>query len=165
MMKKTAFGTILVVALVLLAGTAMANRDGYGMMRGYGMMNDDTDNGYGFCDRYPGADPEDVRAITGKYADQFDALEKQLVQKRDEIRKAKSNDGTTVGQMNKLRDEMLTIKRDYRGLRGKVADELSAKFGNAEDEDYAGMMEPGMMGGRHHRGMMGDYGYYGGCRR
>lgn len=164
-MKKSALGTILVVALVLIAGTAMAHRYGGGMMNGYGMMNDDADSGYGFCYRYDDVDRKEVRAITGKYADQFDALGQKMDAKRGEIRKARNNDATTLGQLNKLRDEMFSIRKDYRDLRAKVDSELAAKFGEPDNDHYDGRMGPGMMGGRHHRGMMDGDGYYGGgCR-
>ena len=158
--------TVLLVT-TLLAGTALAHRYGGGMMGG-GMMGSYGDDDYGYCYRYD-ASREDVKAITGKYADQFDALDQKMAAKRDEIRKARSNDATTVGQLNKLRDEMLSIRKDYRDLRTKVDGELTAKFGEPDDSDY------GMHRGRHHRGgMMGSYddddnergrGYgYGGCR-
>ncbi len=146
-MKKGVFGLALAMAIVLLAGTAMAHRYGGGMMRGYA-----SDDGYGFCNRYADADREEVRSITDKYADQFAALDAKAAAKRAEISKARSNEATTVGQLNKLRAEMFAIKKEYRALAEKVDDELTAKFGDSEEDCCGGMMG----GGRHHRGMMSD---------
>lgn len=154
-MKKKALGLTIILVITMLAGTALAYRNGGGMMRGY-----DAGNGYGFCDRYDNIDREEVTAITDKYADQFDALQAKMEAKRDEMRKARQNDATTMGQMNSLRDEMFGFKKEYRSLASKVDDELSEQFGELDDDDHYGMMG----GGRHHRGMMGGSGGYGGCR-
>lgn len=163
-MKKKTLGLTILLAITLLAGTALAHRNAGGMMGGC-----DAGDGYGFCDRYDNIDREGVTAITDKYADQFDALQTRMEAKRDEMLKARRNDATTMGQMNSLRDEMFKIKKEYRGLAGKVDDELSEKFGELNDDDHYGMMG----GGRHHRGMkdgqshrrmMGESGGYGGCR-
>lgn len=152
-MKKTALGLTLLLTLLLLAGTAMAHRDGGGMMR--------SDDGYGFCDRYNDADSDEVKAITDKYKGEFEALRKKMTAKRDEMQKARSNDETTVGQLNKLRDEMRGLKKEQRTLADKIDAELSEKFGDVDDDHY------GMMGGGRH-GMMGDddhrYGKRGGHR-
>lgn len=154
-MKKGLLSLVVLLSLVLLAGTAVAHRSGGyggGMMGGY-----DRDSGYGFCDRYDNADRDEVRAVTDKYADQFEALQKKMDAKRDEMLKARDNDKTTMGQMNTLRDEMFAIKKEYRALAEKVDDELGEKFG--DDDDHHGWMHE-----RHHRGGGMMRGGYGGCR-
>lgn len=161
-MKKTLWTLVLLLGLVLLAGAAMAHRSG-GMMGGHGMMNDYDDNDrYGYCDRYDDADSDAVRAIKEKYAGQFEVLRKKMEAKRDEMHKARDNDATTMGEMNKLRDEMHAIKKEHRVLAGKVDDELEEKFGDDDDDEG----HHGWMHDRGHRrgGMMRDGYAYGGCR-
>ncbi len=158
-MKKRTFSLTLMLVLTLLAGIAIAHPRGGNMMNSFS-----ADEGYGFCNRYMDIDREEVTAITDKYADQFDALREKMFAKRSEMRKARRNDATTMGQMNKLREEMLEIRTAYRDLASKVDVELSEKFGEQTGGRYVGMMDgqsrPGMMGG----GMMGRHEGYGGCR-
>ncbi len=160
-MKKTVLGLVVMVCLILAAGTAMAHRDGNGMMRGYS-----SDDDCALCSRYD-ADPEEVRAITDKYSDKFDALHKKLEDKRDLIHKARKNDATTIGELNLLREEMRALRSEKRALADKVNEELSKEFGPA-DRRSNGMMgggmhmgkrgcgnQAGMMAGGMHKGMRG----------
>lgn len=168
-MKNALWSLVLLLGLTLMAGPALAHRNGGGMMGGWGMGDDS-----GFCDRY-GADREEVRAVTDKYADQFAALRQKMDAKHQELRTARDNDATTMGEMKKLRAEATAIRKEYRDLREKVDSELGEKFGTMDDDHgyrrhrgehhRGGMMEGRhhMMGGRHHHDD-GEWGRgYGGC--
>jgi hypothetical protein len=144
-MKKKALGISILLALFLLAGTAIAHRSG-GLLHGY-----DADEGYGFCDRYSDVDRDEVKAITAKYADQLDILQEKMDARRDQMHKARDNDATTMGQLNSLRDEMFEIRQEYRALAGKIDDELGEKFGDVDND--------------RHYGILGDWGHRSGKRR
>ncbi len=157
-MKKLNLGMMMLVAMLILVGTAMAHRNGGGMM-----SDSAASDGYGFCDRYADVDPDEVTAITGKYAAQFDALQEKLQAKRDEMHTARSQDTTTVGQLNTLRAEMQEIKQERAALDAKVDTELGAKFGVQATETYCGKRkghhgQAGMMGGESASGNCGGRG-------
>lgn len=147
-MKKIAMTMLLVAALGLIATTAIGHRGGPG--------------GCGNCPKHDSAAPE----IQGKYAEGFAALDKKIIAKSEELRAARLNDATTMGEFNKLREEMFQLKKEYWQLEEKVRQELGTDFGgygggyycDGPGHGYRGPKGPGWGhgGGMHHRSYAPD---------
>lgn len=64
-----------------------------------------------------------------EYAADYAAIEQQLRAKQEEIRAAWSKESTTVGEINRLRNEMLELKKDYLVLSDRVRREFVGSTG------------------------------------
>lgn len=145
-MKKI-MGTILVIAaLGLLATTAVGHRWGADCGR---------------CpDQMSRSDHKAATAIEEKYAAEYAALDKKMAAKRDEIRAARRNDAMTMGEFNKLREQMFELRREYRLLDEKVRQELFTELGETDDGGFY-CDGPRRWGGR---GPQGDWRGFRGMR-
>ncbi len=114
-MKSITFGLMIIVAFFLFAGTAMAHRSCGEMMCAHG---DDSDQ---------------TSVVSDEHSAELDSVKIKINDKRDEIRKARSHDETTLGQLKKLRAEMNEIKKDYQSLAGDADD--NHRCGMMHDED------------------------------
>ncbi len=130
-MKSISLGLMIIVTFFLFAGTAMAHRSCGEMMCGHG---DDSDQ---------------MIVVSDEYSAELDSIKVKINDKYDEIRKARSNDETTLGQLKKLRAEMNEIRRDYQSLTGDVGD--NHRCGMMHEGMRKGMMSEGM-----HEGMMNE---------
>lgn len=146
-MKKIAMTMFLVAALGLIATTAIGHRGGAG--------------GCGNCPKQFSGIDNAAADIQGKYADSYAALDKKMATKREQIRAARLNDATTMGEFNTLREEMFQLKKEYWQLEEKVRQELGSDFGgygggyycDGPGHGYRGPKGPrwGHGGGMHHR--------------
>ncbi len=139
-MKSINLGLMIFVAFFFFAGTAMAHRSCGEMI----------------CDH--GDDSDQTSAVSDEQSAELDSIKIKINDKRDEIRKARSNDETTLGQLKKLRAEMNEMKKDYQSLTGGADD--NHHCGMRHEGMHKGMrhegMHKGMMGEGMHKGMMGE---------
>jgi len=75
------------------------------------------------------ADPA-LAGIQNKYAAEYSAIEQKLADKREKMSAAWGKETTTVGEINKLRNEMLELKKEYLILNDKVQREYSEAKGD-----------------------------------
>ncbi len=80
-----------------------------------------------------------VQAIEAKYQDQITAKQDAILAKRTELQKALADDTTTVGEINRLRDELRTLHQDLWKIRTTVNQEIKDQVGI----DTFGPMGPG----------------------
>lgn len=131
-MKKIVSILFLIAVLALVTTTAIGYKGGPNC---------------GNCPKQSAVAEPVVADIPDKYADSYAAIDKKLDAKREELSVAWEKDSTTVGQINKLRGEMLEIKKEYQLLNEKVRQETGV--------DYAGVYGSGQKGFCKKQGAMG----------
>lgn len=114
-MKKLVLTLLLLVALGLIASTAIGSKGGK--------------NCGGSCSKQAGAVDPVAEEIQKRYADSYAAITGQLMAKQEEIGAAWGNETTTVGEINRLRNEMLELKKEYLILNDKAQREYAEAMG------------------------------------
>lgn len=99
-----------------------------GNMQGDGMMDHGKMMG-GDVASLTEAQQKEVQVIEAKYADAITALDTAITAKRTTMHTAMANDATTVGEMKKMRQGMITLHRDRQALTQKINTEIAAKIG------------------------------------
>jgi len=112
---------------------------------------------------------QQVQQIENRYGKELQELESQLKNRQDELLAARSNDATTVGQINELERELYKLERTYWTKLDQSNMEMNRVAGSGYGSrfacDYRGcdhdhgrygmmrggytMMEHGMHGGQH----------------
>lgn len=118
-MKRIVLTIVLIAALGLIATTAVGYKGGVNC---------------GNCPKQSGMAEPVVAEIQNPYADSYAAIVKKLAAKQEEMRLAWGNDSTTVGEINRLREEMLELKKEYLVLNDRIQRESS----DVQGEAYAG---------------------------
>ena len=109
-----------------------------------------------------------IADIQARYQPELQALQQKLNTKQDALNAARSDDATTVGQLNKLENELSSLERAYQTKLGQADQELSLVAGNGYGSRFAcddrggnhgnmmqgNMMRGGMMMGSMMRGGM-----------
>ncbi|PLX91553.1 MAG: hypothetical protein C0619_07295 [Desulfuromonas sp.] len=131
-MKKLVFILFLIAALGLIATTTIAGKAGM-------MCNSCPQQGFA------------AGEIEKKYAADYAAIEQKLMAKQEEMRAAWGQENTTVGEINRLRNEMLELKKEYLVLNDKVQRESAELAGGNITEGSAGCAKG--MGGCDKQGM------------
>lgn len=159
MNKKTIITSLTILATFALAGTGFAR---------FGTPGPGNHMGRGYnCDhRGPGAGPaltteqkKTVQTIEDKYEPKVAAGREAIEAKAKELELAYEKDSTTVAELNRIRDGLITLRQKQWHIRKSINDEISAAIGT---EYFA--MGPnecdgtGRHMGRHMRQHMGRMG-------
>lgn len=123
-MKKTILTILLIAAFGLVATVAV------GSMGGKKCGSNCPKQGA------VAADPA-FAGIQDRYAAEYSAIEQKMADKRVKMSAAWGKDTTTVGEINKLRNEMLELKKEYLMLNDKVQREYSEAKGDAAADSTA----------------------------
>jgi len=139
-------GAVLVV-LLAVGTSGFAFRGGPGM--GYGQATIGTAT-------LTADQQEKIDAIQTKYQPQIKELEQKITAKQDELATARSNDKTTVAQLNALEKECYQLNRQYRSLLDKANDEVVDVAG----PNYGNYFACNYMNGNHQHMGAGMYGQH-----
>jgi hypothetical protein len=73
---------------------------------------------------------QQVQQVEGRYGEELQELESQLNAKQAELLAARSNDATTVGQLNELERELYNLERTYWTKLDQANLEINRVAGN-----------------------------------
>ena len=126
-----------ILATVALAAPAFAWTDGWSgtrMNRGAGAMTD--------TQPLTTEQQKKVDETQSKYQSQLPELQQKLNAKQDELIAARSDDATTVGQLNQIESELYNLERDYWTKLDQANQEVRRAAGGGYDSrftcDYRG---------------------------
>ena len=157
-MKKTVVIPVMVIMVMALAGTAMAQGGYHGGNQGGGYANGP---GFGPCagvgQLFSQLTPEKqqaVKAIFDKYDEQFRSIKTQMWAKRTELRALVASGKAEKKDITSLVSSMAALKDKNYNLRKQVSDEIEQTTGIAMPvfgcDGFD--MDNGRRGnGRHHR--------------
>ncbi len=147
--RKTLITSLAIGAALFAAASSYAwmggraGHMGYGpMMMGPGMMGPGCDgpamHGYA-ATRLTEEQRAQAQEIEEKYRQEFTSRQQAILDKQAELRKALADDTTTVADLNRLRDELRSLRQDLWTLRSTVAKEIAEATG----VDTSAFMGPG----------------------
>jgi Spy/CpxP family protein refolding chaperone len=130
----TATAILAMLALAAPAFAWMDNWSGSRMNRGAGAATD--------TQALTAEQQKRVDQIQGKYQPQLQELQQKLNAKQDELIAARSDDATTVGQLNQIESELYNLERDYWTKLDQANQEVRRAAGGGYDSrftcDYRG---------------------------
>lgn len=139
---------ILIVAATLIVGLVASASVGLAC-RNHGMGHGPSD-----ATHLTAEQQQKLDAVREKYSERLDKLHSSLQSKSDEFRKARANDETTVGTLNRIDAERADLKRQYRALLDKANSEADVHASGHQGPWFSCNYD-----GCNHRNHRGDHSY------